>query len=452
MTQPLSACQEQAILRFLDNDLDLQEQTAFERHLDSCDHCCERLCELTAAKSSWDDVASHLIEQDHLSAPSMQEETTSRLALDFLDPTDDPRMLGRYAGYEIVGVIGEGGMGIVLKGLDRALNRYVAIKVLLPHFASSAAARQRFAREAKAAAAVVHENVIAIYGVSVDDRGCLQHASDGESRARLPYLVMPYVGGESLQKRLDRCGSLSVSEVLRISMQVALGLAAAHEQGLVHRDIKPANILLPADIERVKITDFGLARTADDASLTRSGVIAGTPQYMSPEQALGEAITTQSDLFSLGSLMYVMCTGRVPFRAETPLGVIRRIVDEAPRPIRDINLEAPEWLCRIIGELHSKSPKKRPEAAEVARLLRDCLAHLQQPATVPLPDKVNAAAAEPKPCAQDFSPPRFSQGMFTMIATFFIGLIGLSFLPFVTQPGTNHCRLPAGESHRRSQQ
>ena len=133
----------------------------------------------------------------------------------------------------------------------------------MPHFATSAAARKRFAREARAAAAVVHENVIAIHGVSVSGNGIRQSESDSATSelaiAKLPYLVMPYVRGESLQKRLDRCGLLSTAEVLRISMQVALGLAAAHEQGLVHRDIKPANILLPEDVERVKITDFGLA-------------------------------------------------------------------------------------------------------------------------------------------------------------------------------------------------
>ena len=230
-----------------------------------------------------------------------------------------------------------------------------------------------------AAAAVVHENVIEIYGVSVE-----------ENKATLPYLVMPYIRGESLQKRLDRCGALSTAETLRIAMQIASGLAAAHEQGLVHRDIKPANILLPEDVERVTITDFGLARAADDASLTRTGVVAGTPQYMSPEQAEGGRVTGQSDLFSLGSVMYSICTGRVPFRAETPLGVLRRIVDDDPRPIQQINPEVPEWLCRIIDKLHAKTPEGRFDSAgEVAQLLKQCLSHVQQPEMFPLPRSVD---------------------------------------------------------------
>lgn len=263
------------------------------------------------------------------------------LRLDFLGPTDDPHMLGRFAGYEISAVIGCGGMGIVLKGFDSALNRYSAIKILTPHYASSKAARQRFEREAQAAAAVVHDNVIAIHGVA-EFNG-------------VPYLVMPYIKDQSLQKRIDREGSLSVAEILRIAMQSARGLAAAHEQGLVHRDIKPANILLPENVERVMITDFGLARAADDASLTRSGVIAGTPQYMSPEQARGEGIDARSDLFSLGSVMYAMSTGHPPFRAETPYGILRRITDNPPRPVRELNPGIPDWLCGIVSRLHAKN-------------------------------------------------------------------------------------------------
>jgi hypothetical protein len=292
--------------------------------------------------------------------------------LDHLAPTDDPQMLGRLGSYEIMGVVGSGGMGVVLKAFDPSLDRCVAIKTLNPILAGSGAARARFSREARAAAAVVHDNVIEIYGVA--------------EAGNLPYLVTPYVRGTSLQRRLDDSGPLSTAEVLRVGMQTAAGLAAAHAQGLVHRDIKPANILLSEGVERVLITDFGLARAADDASLTRSGVIAGTPQYMSPEQARGEAVDPRSDLFSLGSTLYAACTGRAPFRAETSYGVLRRITDEAPRPIREINPAIPEWLCRIIARLMAKQPQDRYQSAgEVAELLEECLAHFQQPTVVPLP-------------------------------------------------------------------
>ncbi len=154
-------------------------------------------------------------------------------------------------------------------------------------------------------------------------------------------------------------------------MQTAAGLAAAHAQGLVHRDIKPANILLENGVERVKITDFGLARAADDASLTQTGVVAGTPQYMSPEQAEGKPLDHRTDLFSLGSVLYAMCTGRPPFRASGTMAVLKRVCEDTPPPIREINPEIPEWLVAIIDKLHAKEPADRfQSAAEVADAAR----------------------------------------------------------------------------------
>ena len=291
MPDKFTTCDPQSLELFLGDGLADCERLALEDHLETCVECRDRLERLAAVPADWSEARNSLSSADDVAystAIAAAGEPCSPLSRDeadvvrpehirsFLSPTDDPRMLGRFGGYEIVGIIGCGGMAVVLKGLDVALNRYVAIKVLAPHLATSAAARLRFAREARAAAAVVHENVVAIHAVS---------EADG-----LPYLVMPYIRGESLQKRLDAHGPLTTLEVLRIGMQTAAGLAAAHAQGLVHRDIKPANILLEDGVERVKITDFGLARAADDASLTRSGVIAGTPQYMSPEQARGEAV------------------------------------------------------------------------------------------------------------------------------------------------------------------
>src|SRR5205814_9742171 len=175
------------------------------------------------------------------------------------------------------------------------------IKVMAPQLAASATARRRFTREARAAAAVTHDHVVTIHAV--------------EDAGPLPHIVMQFVAGTSLQDRLDRTGPLPLAEVLRIGMQTASGLAAAHAQGLVHRDVKPANILLENGVERVKLTDFGLARAADDASLTHSGQVAGTPAYMSPEQAEGKPVDARSDLFSLGSVLYAMLAGRPAFRA-----------------------------------------------------------------------------------------------------------------------------------------
>ncbi|MCH7685494.1 MAG: serine/threonine protein kinase [Planctomycetes bacterium] len=391
-------CDPERIELFLQQKLSDEEQTAFELHLDDCNDCRHRLEATAAGDDIWSGVRDSLLGQqlppDCLrsgdsaldSAAGGDASFSHGTVLKLLAPTDDDRMIGRLGTYEVVGVIGSGGMGVVLKAFDAALNRYVAIKVLAPHLGSSGAARKRFSHEAQAAAAVVHENVIEIHGVA---------DTDG-----LPYLVMPYVRGPSLQRRLDCEGPLALVEILRIGMQAATGLAAAHAQGLVHRDVKPANILLADGVERVKLTDFGLARAADDASLTKTGIIAGTPQYMSPEQARGESVGQRSDLFSLGSVLYAMCTGRAPFRAETSYGVLRRITDEEPHPIREINPDIPEWLCQIIAKLMSKQPDDRFESArEVAELLEECLAHVQQPTAVLLPEQLRATVSERGRCS-----------------------------------------------------
>lgn len=396
MSQPESNCQPKRIDLFLRQQLSDAEQSVFELHLDECVECRRVLERQTAGAEVWTAVRESLSSDEFAwdyevdshgtgfenAYSSGTEEAAGRFqaVLAFLSPTDDPRMLGRLGAYEIVGIVGQGGMGVVLKGLDPALSRYVAIKVLSPHLAASGSARRRFAREAQAAAAVTHENVVAIHGVA-EWNG-------------LPYLVMPYVRGESLQKRLDQHGPLGLHEVLRVGRQVAAGLAAAHAQGLVHRDIKPANILLEDGVERLQITDFGLARAVDDASLTRTGVIAGTPQFMSPEQARGEVIDARSDLFSLGSTLYALCTGRPPFRAETSYGILRRITDNEPRPIREINPEIPDWLAAIINKLLGKHPETRfAEASEVATILEQCLAHVRQPTVLPLPSVVTELTA-----------------------------------------------------------
>jgi len=277
--------------------------------------------------------------------------------------------------HEVLEVLGRGGFGIVVRAFDETLHRMVAIKVLSPQLASTSPARKRFLREARASARVRHGNVVQIYAV--------------EERP-LPYLVMEFIPGQTLQQRLDQTGPLEVPDVLRIGGQIARGLAAAHEQGLIHRDIKPGNILLESGIEQnVKITDFGLARAADDASLSQSGVIAGTPLFMAPEQAKGEPLDPRADLFSLGSVLYTMAAGRPPFRAATPLAVLKRVAEDTPRPIRQIIPEVPQWLCDLIARLHAKDPADRFQtAAEVAALLEQHLAHLQQPSQFAQPVSV----------------------------------------------------------------
>ncbi len=298
-------------------------------------------------------------------------------ALDFLEPTTKPGSLGRLSHYEVLEILGRGGFGTVVKAFDEKLHRMVAIKIMARGLAATSPARKRFLREARAAAAIRHENVVNIY--AVDEQP-------------IPYLVMEYIAGQTLQDKLDRVGPIEIPEVLRIGLQIADGLAAAHRQGLIHRDIKPANILLEDVVERVKITDFGLARTVDDASLTQSGTIAGTPLYMAPEQALGATIDQRADLFSLGSVLYVMCTGRPPFRASSTLAVLRRVAEDAARPVHEVIPEVPAGLCAIIDRLHAKEPADRfASAAEVADLLRG---ELESPRS---PRATNPVVTPPRP-------------------------------------------------------
>ncbi len=381
-----SSCDHARIDRFLTSDHYRMEDEDPElmTHLNACLACREYMESQAADIQIWNEARTLLRPSEFDSASSAEYSAAGSLGrssehpvsvqevLDSLAPTDDPHRLGRLGTYEISGVVGVGGMGVVLKGIDPALDRVVAIKVMAPRLANNEAARRRFSREAKAAAAVLHPNVIPIYGVSSD--------------SSIPFLVMAYIRGGSLQKRLASEGPLPLVEILRISSQIAAGLAAAHEQGLVHRDIKPENILLEEGVERVTITDFGLARAVDDNTITQNGSIVGTPMYMSPEQARGDQVDQKSDLFSLGSIMYALCTGRPPYRADSSYGVMRQIIDESPTPIRKLNPEIPEWLARLVERLMFKEKTGRfTSASEVHKLLEGCLSHVQQPEAISLP-------------------------------------------------------------------
>jgi serine/threonine protein kinase/WD40 repeat protein len=296
-----------------------------------------------------------------------------------LTPSDKEDSVGMLGEYEILELIGRGGMGVVLSARDPQLGRIVAVKMLAPELAANAVSVQRFLREATAAAAVSHDHVITIHAI--------------DKQARPPLIVMERIAGQSLQDKIDREGPLDVKSILRIGMQTASGLAAAHKQGLIHRDIKPSNILLENGIERVKLTDFGLARAVDDIGMTRTGQVTGTPQYMSPEQAQGHAIDHRTDLFSLGCVLYAMCTGQAAFRADSAVAVMHRVVHESPKPIREINEDIPDWLCRIVEKLMAKDPDQRfASASEVEDLLGRHLAHLQQPDSVPQPEPVAQSA------------------------------------------------------------
>lgn len=318
--------------------------------------------------------------------------------------------------YEISGVIGCGGMGIVLKAFEPALGRFVAVKVLSPNYWKDSVARERFIREARAAASIVHQGVIEIYGVA---------ETNG-----IPYFAMPYIRGDSLQKRIDRSGPLAIDEILRIGMQVAGGLAAAHAQGLVHRDVKPANVLLGDGIDRARLSDFGIARFDSDASITSTGYVPGTPQYMSPEQVRGESIDHRSDLFSFGSVLYTMCVGRAPFEAETSFELLNQIVSIDPPKLERLRPDLPIWLVALIDRLHEKDPNDRLQSASETRLLiEQCLARWQQPSTVVLPALASTLEKQYRQKSAEKLNYLSTKG-FVMLATLFTLIVGGVVLPF----------------------
>jgi HD-like signal output (HDOD) protein len=259
--------------------------------------------------------------------------------------------------YKVIEVLGRGGMGVVFRAFDNGLKRHVAIKVLGPWLVTSSINRKRFAREAQAAAAISHENVVTVYAV--------------EESGDLSYMVMEFVDGMSLDDRLHVGPPLSLKEIVQVGAQTAEGLAAAHSKNLIHRDVKPANILLTKYDLRVKLTDFGLARPVNDSSLTQEGDVMGTPQFMAPEQVEGEELDCRADLFSLGGVLYMMCTGVPPFGTDHFQKVLRRICLEKPRPIQEANRSISRELITIIEKLLAKQPDDRFQSAdEVARLLR----------------------------------------------------------------------------------
>ncbi len=311
------------------------------------------------------DAGSSAVEKTLLSKSSDDGDLQDGRASDedafcrYLKPTTREGWLGRLGHYEVEVVLGSGAFGIVAKAFDEKLHRVVAIKLMNPELATTSPPRKRFLREARSAASVTHENIVTVYAVEEEP---------------IPYLVMEYIAGQTLQQRMKSVGPLDVVDVLRIGQQVAAGLAAAHSANLIHRDIKPSNILLTNGVvEKAKISDFGLARAVDDASITSSGLIAGTPMYMAPEQARGETLDHRADLFSLGSVLYQMTSGRPPFRAANTVAVLKRVCEDTPRPLNDVIPETPGWLQSIIFRLLEKDREDRFQSAqEVADLLARC--------------------------------------------------------------------------------
>jgi hypothetical protein len=266
-------------------------------------------------------------------------------------PSALPAVGADFDGYRVVAELGRGGMGCVLRASNPVLQRDEALKVMLPEVAARPRARERFLREARAMAALRHDHVVEVY-----------HVREAEG---VPYLAMPLLEGETLAARLKREKALPPAEVVRIGREMAEGLAAAHEAGLIHRDVKPANVWLEAPGGRVKLLDFGLARQEDAAvGLTGEGAALGTPAYMSPEQVNGEPLDARSDLFSVGSVLYECATGRPAFSGPTVSAVLSAVVRKNPPAARAVNPQVPAGLSGLIADLLHKGPDGRPASAQ----------------------------------------------------------------------------------------
>jgi eukaryotic-like serine/threonine-protein kinase len=256
--------------------------------------------------------------------------------------------------YRILESLGGGGMGVVYKAEDAALGRTVALKFLPAELTRDPEAKARFLQEARAASALDHPNLCTIHEV-------------GETAEGQLFLVMTYYDGETLRKRIER-GPLPIEQAVDIAQQIARGLQKAHRHGIVHRDVKPANLMVTGD-EVVKILDFGLAKLVGSAAITRTGFSAGTPAYMSPEQARGETVDHRTDLWSLGVVLYEMVAGRRPFRGEHEQAAIYSLLHDRPEPLGRLRPETPPELERIVSRLLAKDPAER--YADAAQALAD---------------------------------------------------------------------------------
>lgn len=293
---------------------------------------------------------------DHPLFSTQQKVITPQLkpAYPFLEPPTKPGGIGCLGDYELIRVLGEGGMGIVFEANDKKLGRKVALKVLRPELTDESF-RQRFEREGIISSSIQDDNICLVYQVGV-------HKS-------VSYMAMEFLKGEDLDEKLKRDGWLPIPVVFKIAKQMALGLAVAHEKKLIHRDIKPANVWLEAgglggDFKRVKLLDFGLAKSTEvESTLTAKGMIVGTPNYMAPEQICGEPLDERADLFSLGCVMYRMLSGKIPFEKENTLAVLHAVVESEIPALNDLDQKLPKEVYGLMTKLLSKNPADRPATA-----------------------------------------------------------------------------------------
>ncbi|MBY0231043.1 MAG: protein kinase [Gemmataceae bacterium] len=334
-----------------------EEVAAIQAHLSGCAACRDTAQRLRAEADAPTLLPSDAATKtEPLLAPVLKDRHAALLA-----PAQAAGEMGRLGPYRVLKVLGAGGMGVVYQAEDPRLARTVALKAMLPEIAARPEAKERFLREARAIARLEHDHVVAIYAVD-EDRG-------------VPFIAMPFLKGRSLEARLREAPGqpLPLPEAVRIGREIAAGLVAAHALGLVHRDIKPDNIWLDrAAGDRAKILDFGLARsTSGDQNLTQANAILGTPAYMAPEQTRGGNVDSRADLFSLGVVLYRLCTGSLPFQRSDAMSTLVAIATEEPAPLKAANPHLPPGLAALIMHLLEKDPARRVGSAdEAVRRLR----------------------------------------------------------------------------------
>ncbi len=410
-------CDERALRQFLDDEIGDSAKRELEDHLTECESCRRRLEAIAASDEIWvtakesriPDETALLLEEhwqklrraldtssesstlsatvsvlesrssdvlasdDRQSSRAAQKEILRR----WLEPSLVAGALGRIGKYDIFDIVGQGGMGLVLSGIDSELRREVAIKTLSQPLTLDEQAGQRLEREARAVASIRHNHVVPIYGMEI--------------WCGVPVLVMPLIHGGTLHEYAAK-NQLTVPQALRVGIQIADALTALHEQGVVHRDLKPSNILICDGLEHVMLSDFGLARAQGDFTVTRTGAMAGTPYFMSPEHAMGNDVDARSDLFSLGCVLFWLLTGSHVYDGDHPFVMVQNLAAGKSHWEQLGEKAVPEPIQTLLARLLDAEPSRRWEdAGQVRTLLQHCLAAFESH-EYELPIELTAAA------------------------------------------------------------
>lgn len=376
---PTPTCPSDSTLqRMLHSDCDLDTQTQIEKHLDVCLSCRDRLEKLAGDLASLD---LQRIDSDALGPDSTCSQTTDQVKRNLLQiksklldlntidrpkstlvnagkteekfpgistrmqPANNPIALGNFGRFEIIKLIGTGGMGAVYEAFDPERNERVALKVLRPQGRNDHDARQRFVREGKHLSRVVHNHVVRVYSI--------------DEVEKVPCMTMELVEAPTLHQHVQQFGMLNQPQLAELAIALGEAIEAIHARIILHRDIKPSNVLVDFANSRYWLTDFGLAKAFNDVGFTASGSAVGTPEFMSPEQVRGEQLGFESDWFSLGSLLYFAATGACPFVGTTIVEIFHQVATHTPDDIRSINPRINQSSIDGIGELMIKEPLAR---------------------------------------------------------------------------------------------